>query len=656
VYGFGKADGVIAPPIETGPWLRHRRKELRLSLDDLHQATGLSLSYIAKIERGDRPPTPKALREIRRALEIPAEEAPDVIGAALSLGTLWKRPAKDEGGSEGPWFVRRILELAARPGLVVLDPFAGTGSFLFESVKYIQDGRAYAIEIDERSAEALRMRGVNWPGSTKTRVIPGSVEQEIRRIGRDAVDLVLTEPPLWVGAPDEGEARVSEDLGRAPDYHSYLRGITRVFGLLRRSMRRNGACVVLTRDMRRQDKYLPVHSDLLAAIRRSGLSPQGTIVIEDPGHPDAQHAYLLLFRRTWESEPARPTVRRPEMPSRVTPQGERRGPTRTSGKEFRRFADTGHPRHSIVPTSHGLSSSVASQLIEEHAASATTILNPWCGVGSVAFEAALRGKRVIAIAENRLAYVATSAKVNPPEPEEVREVLNEIDNAVLEGRFSGLAPEVPEALRRTMSADDAAWLSIARESLVMNSRDFRLSRAHLFVAAVLAGIVGRPVHRGIRSALHDACERHLGRPLPRRFVRGEVHLVGSSAIDRIPFGEVDAMVAAPERVRRLRRTMEREYLQHWLLNEEVSDEADSQARIPDAFDAVLAFASDLPEGTWIALKAWSHATALQCERAVTRLGVFEVAASSRAGHGNEPSEGPAGGAALPDVLVGIRGR
>jgi len=71
---------------ELGSFIRTRRRDHRLSLRRLSQASGISNPYLSQIERGLRKPSAEVLQQIARALDLPVEELYVRAGILESAG------------------------------------------------------------------------------------------------------------------------------------------------------------------------------------------------------------------------------------------------------------------------------------------------------------------------------------------------------------------------------------------------------------------------------------------------------------------------------------------------------------------------------------------------------------------------------------------
>ncbi len=86
-----------------GEWVRRRREEAGLSINQLAKRSGLSEKYIRLLERGERHPKVETLRKLARGLGVPFEEVASAAG--LEIKKVEKVPVV-------PWdWIRKGLEV-----------------------------------------------------------------------------------------------------------------------------------------------------------------------------------------------------------------------------------------------------------------------------------------------------------------------------------------------------------------------------------------------------------------------------------------------------------------------------------------------------------------------------------------------------------------
>ena len=105
----------------------------------------------------------------------------------------------------------------------------------------------------------------------------------------------------------------------------------------------------------------------------------------------------------------------------------------------------GHSMHSACSYHGKLKPSVAHFLVEAFTNPGDLVVDPFAGAGTVPLEAALQGRSTFSLDLGTLAYCVTSAKVRPPEPEELTKRVQQL------GRFLKRATASRDELDRASS-------------------------------------------------------------------------------------------------------------------------------------------------------------------------------------------------------------
>jgi len=215
----------------------------------------------------------------------------------------------------------RVIRTFTKPRMVVLDPFAGSGSTLTAAKRL---GRhSIGIELNPRyvkTAEA-RLRQEYLGAIPVTAVVHEGDARSVREFVEDeSVDLCLTSPPYWDvlrmkrsadGKDPRPYSDSQADLGNIDGYGDFIAALTDIFKEVRAVLKPKAPCVVVVMDIRKGGKFYPFHSDLASAVGASGFELDDIIIwdrraeynsLHPLGYPtrfivNKVHEYVLIFRR-----------------------------------------------------------------------------------------------------------------------------------------------------------------------------------------------------------------------------------------------------------------------------------------------------------------------------------------------------------------------
>jgi DNA modification methylase len=224
---------------------------------------------------------------------------------------------------------RLIRCFATQEDRVVLDPFVGIGSTVLAAEALGKVGIGF--ELSEGYVKKGRARSCQ-PGdplepAAEDRVLQGErhihladANDLLDYLQPESVDLVVTSPPYWdillqARTADYKEVRhygeSERDLGKIPDYSEFLGALAGVFEKVYQALRPGKYCCVVVMDVRKKDRFYPLHADLASRMREIGFIFDD-LIIWDRGHEynnlrplgypavfriNKVHEYILIFKK-----------------------------------------------------------------------------------------------------------------------------------------------------------------------------------------------------------------------------------------------------------------------------------------------------------------------------------------------------------------------
>ena len=177
---------------------------------------------------------------------------------------------------------QEFIEFFTKPGEIVLDPMAGTGSTL---VAALRAGRnSYGIELNPKYAEIALQAVVEERAclgkpveGLMSNVITGDASQA-PNFGLPTIDYVLTSPPYWdmlraKGAGTQKKRRLSSeldvfysddpnDLGNLHDYEEFLVKLVAIYQGLKPLLRNKAYLTIIVKNIKKGGRIYPLAWDL----------------------------------------------------------------------------------------------------------------------------------------------------------------------------------------------------------------------------------------------------------------------------------------------------------------------------------------------------------------------------------------------------------
>lgn len=227
----------------------------------------------------------------------------------------------------------------------------------------------------------------------------------------------------------------------------------------------------------------------------------------------------------------------------------------------------GHPRHSICSFQGKLKPAIAKFLTDAFVPTGGSVLDPFAGVGTIPFEAALAGKLAYGFDLSPAAIAISKAKICSPNVDEILQRMDALEAHIAHARsvdYSGIwQPKFnrplahyyhPETLNEILAArswfaaqhpwgpSDSMLLACAMHILHGN-RPYALSRRSHPVTPYAPS--GESVYKSFMDKLRDKTSRVLSEPLPAGFQDGFVYEHDATSWWPSQIYDLDAVITSP---------------------------------------------------------------------------------------------------------------
>jgi len=226
--------------------------------------------------------------------------------------------------------VERLVESFLPPdGHVILDPFAGSGSTVVAAERLGKQGIGlelspeYVELANQRLAELRRASN----GASKQRskkfasvVYQSSAARLLDYVPAETVDLCISSPPYWNILNQRRTADLKStrhygnlegDLGTIEEYQNFLDAVTDVFAEVLMTLKSGAYCCVIVMDLRKKNRFFPLHSDLASRLVSIGYILDDLIIwnrqseynnLRPLGYPSVfrvnkVHEFVLLMQK-----------------------------------------------------------------------------------------------------------------------------------------------------------------------------------------------------------------------------------------------------------------------------------------------------------------------------------------------------------------------
>jgi len=218
----------------------------------------------------------------------------------------------------------RIIEIFTKKDAVIFDPFMGCGSSIISAVLNNRLGIGFDLSKEYVEITKNRINNLKLDLFKQDIIEPKIYNEDARNIlqyiNPEMIDLCITSPPYWdiLNRPRSADRKKivnygnsNKNLGNITDYHKFLIELKDIFKKIHAILKPNGYCVIVVMDIRKKNKFYPLHSDLTMKLEDIGYTFEDIIIwdrqheynnMRPLGYPYAfrvnkVHEYIIIFKK-----------------------------------------------------------------------------------------------------------------------------------------------------------------------------------------------------------------------------------------------------------------------------------------------------------------------------------------------------------------------
>ncbi len=203
-----------------------------------------------------------------------------------------------------------------------MDCFAGSGTTLIAGLKKEKDVIGFDLSSEYKKQFINRAtNSYNIPiyGLENKYLVSDSTKLS-EKVEANSIELCITSPPYWDILNRQRTADMKEnknysdskeDLGNIEDYNEFVSSLKSVCNEVYKVMKPKGYFIVNVMDLRKKDKFFPLHIDTARIAQEVGFSFEDILIwdrqpeynnMRPLGYPfkfivNKVHEYLLIFRK-----------------------------------------------------------------------------------------------------------------------------------------------------------------------------------------------------------------------------------------------------------------------------------------------------------------------------------------------------------------------
>ena len=183
-------------------------------------------------------------------------------------------------------------------GEAILDPFMGVGTTLIAAKNLNRKG--IGIELSKEFYDIAKKRLFHSQNKLFSNCIYepdlylGDSREELKKLKEGTVDLCINSPPYWDILNQRRTAdnkktvnytNLDTDVGNIKGYKDFLGELKTIYSEVYRVLKSNKRCCVVVMDIRKKDKFYPLHIDIAKIMEEIGFELEEFVIW------DRQHEY-----------------------------------------------------------------------------------------------------------------------------------------------------------------------------------------------------------------------------------------------------------------------------------------------------------------------------------------------------------------------------
>ena len=135
----------------------------------------------------------------------------------------------------------------------------------------------------------------------------------LKHVKKESIDLVITSPPYWnilnqKRTADHKEIRTysksKKDIGNIEEYEKFLKSLKEIYSKVYDSLKFNKRCISVVMDIRKKDKFFPLHEDQSRIMKEIGFELEEYVIwdrqIDYNNMKTLGYPYVFRFNKVHE--------------------------------------------------------------------------------------------------------------------------------------------------------------------------------------------------------------------------------------------------------------------------------------------------------------------------------------------------------------------